>query len=73
MESEKYGKMLLRIQQHRFGEQAGALRYMESLGLIWSTIERAQKYHELLEYIDSVVHPGILQTDTKILKSLYYT
>ena len=59
LESEKYGKMLLRLQQHLYGEQAGALRYMESLQVMWNAIECSRLFRELLEYIDSVLHQGV--------------
>ena len=70
-ESEKFVKLLLRFQQHRFGEQAGALRYMESLRLIWNTVGRVQKYHELITYFDIVLNNGVLDTySPKIMKSM---
>lgn len=50
--------MLLGLQQRQFGENAGALRYMETLRLLWSTIRLVQKHHEIAEYIDTFYEPG---------------
>jgi len=57
-ESEKFGKMLLQLQQQRFGQQAGALRYMESQRLIWSAIEGKFCYYKIIPAVEIAVNNG---------------
>jgi hypothetical protein len=46
------------MQQNRLGPQAGALRYMEAMSLLCGCITNAQKYRELLVYLDTVYEQG---------------
>ena len=73
-ECEKFGKQLLRFQQHRHGQQAGAQRYMESLQLVWGTVGRAQKYQEMVGYFESVLNKGGIEIEwPEIIKSFFWT
>ena len=57
-ETEKCAKILLHFHQRQFGDQKGALRYVECLQLLWSTIYTIQKYKELIVYIDTISERG---------------
>ena len=63
--------MLLQLQQYRFGEQAGALRYMESQQLIWSAVEGKCIYQKILLVVANVVNKGISRTFPKIYYALF--
>ena len=57
-ETEKCAKILLRLQQHKFGNQKGALRYAECLQLFLNIIYTTHRHKELIVYIDSVIQQG---------------
>ena len=64
--------MLLQLQQHRFGQQAGAVRYMESQRLIWCTIQGSSNYYKLLAHFDGCVQAwnGITMAKPDIINVL---
>jgi hypothetical protein len=57
-EAEKCGKALLFLQQSRFGDLAGAQRYMETLSLVWHSNTNSRSYREFLVYLDAIYEQG---------------
>jgi len=59
-EAEKYSRALLRLQQRKFGDAKGALRYSETLLLIGQSILNAKRHRELVVYLDLMHDQGLI-------------
>ncbi|KAL3121299.1 hypothetical protein niasHT_008281 [Heterodera trifolii] len=57
-EAEKYAALLMSVVQTNYGHAAGALRYMELMGLIECLFNTGAKYRQLLTYISNVLDPN---------------
>ncbi|KAL3093858.1 hypothetical protein niasHT_026513 [Heterodera trifolii] len=57
-EAEKYSALLMNVVQTNYGPAAGALRYMELMGLIVSLFNTGAKHRQLLTYISNVLDPN---------------
>ncbi|KAL3091238.1 hypothetical protein niasHT_026497 [Heterodera trifolii] len=57
-EAEKYAALLMSVVQTKYGHAAGALRYMELMGLIEGLFNTSAKYRQLLTYISNVLDPN---------------
>ncbi|KAL3103022.1 hypothetical protein niasHT_020747 [Heterodera trifolii] len=57
-EAEKYAALLVSVVQTNYGPAAGALRYMELMGLIEWLFNKGVKYRQMLTYISSVLDPN---------------
>ncbi|KAL3121329.1 hypothetical protein niasHT_008312 [Heterodera trifolii] len=57
-EAEKYAALLMSVVQTKYGHAAGALRYMELMGLIEGLFNTGAKYRQLLTYISNVLDPN---------------
>ncbi|KAL3076839.1 hypothetical protein niasHT_033741 [Heterodera trifolii] len=57
-EAEKYSALLMNVVQTNYGPAAGALRYVELMGLIVSIFNTGAKHRQLLSYISNVLDPN---------------
>ncbi|KAL3110265.1 hypothetical protein niasHT_014983 [Heterodera trifolii] len=57
-EAEKYAALLMSVVQTNYGPAAGALRYVELMGLIECLFNAGAKYRRLLSYISNVLDPN---------------
>ncbi|KAL3119859.1 hypothetical protein niasHT_005919 [Heterodera trifolii] len=57
-EAEKYAALLMRVVQTNYGPAAGALRYVELMGLIECLFNMGAKYRQMLTYISNVLDPN---------------
>ncbi|KAL3074563.1 hypothetical protein niasHT_034900 [Heterodera trifolii] len=57
-EAEKYAALLMSVVQTNCGHAAGALRYMELMGLIVCLFNTGAKYRQMLTYISNVLDPN---------------
>ncbi|KAL3075919.1 hypothetical protein niasHS_012836 [Heterodera schachtii] len=57
-EAEKYAALLMSVVQTNYGLAAGALRYMELMGLIEWLFNTGVKYRQMLTYISNVLDPN---------------
>ncbi|KAL3110251.1 hypothetical protein niasHT_014969 [Heterodera trifolii] len=57
-EAEKYSALLMSVVQANYGAAAGALRYMELMGLIECLFNTGAKHRQLLTYISNVLDPN---------------
>ncbi|KAL3110257.1 hypothetical protein niasHT_014975 [Heterodera trifolii] len=57
-EAEKYSAVLMSFLQTNYGPAAGALRYVELMGLIECLFNAGAKYRRLLSYISNVLDPN---------------
>ncbi|KAL3084413.1 hypothetical protein niasHS_008568 [Heterodera schachtii] len=57
-EAEKYAALLMSVVQTNYGPAAGALRYVELMGLIECLFNAGAKHRQLLTYISNVLDPN---------------
>ncbi|KAL3121269.1 hypothetical protein niasHT_008251 [Heterodera trifolii] len=57
-EAEKYSALLMNVLQTNYGPAAGALRYVELLGLIECLFNAGAKHRQLFTYISNVLDPN---------------
>ncbi|KAL3121297.1 hypothetical protein niasHT_008279 [Heterodera trifolii] len=57
-EAEKYSAVLMSVVQANYGHAAGALRYMELMGMIVCLFNTGAKYRQMLTYISNVLDPN---------------
>ncbi|KAL3084411.1 hypothetical protein niasHS_008566 [Heterodera schachtii] len=70
-EAEKYSALLMSFLQTNYGPAAGALRYVELMGLIECLFNTGAKYRQMHTYISNVLDPNFDKVFPPVLAKIY--